>query len=60
MKKLLLVDIVLVSIENGNMDMDGDYQETFGICVKLNITVWDFVLLVNPSLLIVFSVSFHY
>ena len=54
------VDVVPVSSENGNIDMDGDCHEDFGICVKLNITVWDFVLLVNPSLLIVFSVSFHY
>ena len=48
------------SSENGNMDMDGDYYESFGICVKIDINVWDFVLLVSSSLLVVFTVSFHY
>ena len=44
-------------IDNGPVDMEEDAISNFSIRLKLNLTVWDFVLPETPSLPAVIGVS---
>ncbi|KAJ7524705.1 hypothetical protein O6H91_17G017600 [Diphasiastrum complanatum] len=43
--------------ENGSMDVDEDWTTSLAVRIKLNVTVWDFVLPITPSLPAVFGIS---